>query len=102
MNEIRLGAQVIQIVEVDQLDDDAIGEAHYRKSEIHVLKGQPPRILLDTLIHEMIHHMNFVNGWSGKLDSDEEEHLTTVLAGQFAELFVRNPDFIKRLQKLAR
>lgn len=99
---LHIGSRSIEITESDDIDDDRLGEAGYSDGTFNIAPDQPPRILLDTLIHETLHHFNFVNGWGTRLSDEDEEALVTVLAGQLAELFVRNPDFIRLLVKLAK
>lgn len=100
---VAIGGRDILVREVDELPGDGqLGEADYHKSEIRVVKGQSKRVLLDTLLHEWVHQANFVNGWAGKLADEDEEAVATTLGSQLAELFVRNPEFVKVCQKLAR
>lgn len=92
---LRTGYGVVQILVRDDLDDGDMGYTNPDCSKIYVLRGQPARTMVDTVLHELGHV-----GWSKRMlgkglremnPDDVEERIIDQLSSFIVEVLFENP-----------
>lgn len=99
-NKVRIGYRTLSIVETDaiQLDesDGVMGTVSVQDGLIEIGTGQDDVERVNTLVHEIAHVFFRMAGMD---DHAEEEQIVTFVANGMTELFIRNPELIRFIQR---
>lgn len=104
---VKVGAHTIKIDVVPRpegADPKLMGEAFYDKQQVALYKESvavaPPSMVLELLIHELLHHMF----WSrpGLIKTQRQEELVVdALAKSLTELLLHNPHLLEAVKHVA-
>lgn len=89
---IKVGHLVIELVPMDQKEADSIGADglfSYRHASMRINVDQHPSQLVETILHECLHALWAVAGFSSR---DDEEDIVTRLTPLLLALFFDNPE----------
>ena len=92
--KIKVGHLIVDLIEMDQKEADSIGADglfSYRHATMRINVDQHPSQLLETLLHECLHALWAVAGFTAR---DEEEDIVTRLTPLLLTLFVDNPGLL--------
>lgn len=96
---VRVGPYVFTVAVVDQYDEeDPFGWTDWKRELIVVDRNLPAITRRDTLLHEVLHVVNWASGLQERLGVDEEELVTRQLSPWLLMLMRDNPELIKFLQ----
>lgn len=84
--EITVLGHVFTVEESTTLSDGTYGETHGHERKIYLKAGLSDEERESTLLHEVIHAVFHITGWTDKLES-EEEGLVMALEHGLAPLF---------------
>ena len=98
-SKIKVGCYEIDVIPMKSLEGFSHGVyGHFSQSEmcIRIITDLSPVVVMNTLVHELMHVCYFVGGLD---DADDEERVVNTLANQYCGILVDNPEFNKFIQR---
>jgi hypothetical protein len=100
--KIKIGYADIDIVPMKSLEGFSHGcYGHFSESElcIRIITDLKPLVVMNTLIHEVMHACFFMGGLS---DDDDEERTVNTMSNQYCQVLRDNPEYNKFVQTCLR
>jgi hypothetical protein len=97
-NAVKVGPYVFSVLEQGsawQLESEIYGKVVYERLEIHVGVDNPPAVILDTFLHELLHTVTY----TFTIHGDEEACVSAAATG-LTGVFVDNPDMLTNIKRL--
>ena len=95
---IKVGPYDYQVIHWDTSDasgHDKMGECNHCSQVIRVVTDRNPPVIVDTLIHELLHAAYYVGNFHEKA---WEEYTVTTLSTQLTGIFRDNPHLLEWIQ----